>query len=191
MSTSHTNWRRPNKKKGPNLGPPFLIMTRQGFEPWTYWLRVGKDSVSPVYRVLRCLPTPIYRGKSVQAVHSFYEVIRILHRNCTGGGGIARPIHQAETRKGDSNTHVKLGVSTVKNQILWQFDLVFQTHPYFFVDLYRFPRGNLSPVERDCQSRMLDSRKILETEHYFLEDLSTITLSHPRMKRPRGCFFRS
>ena len=170
------------------LGTHISLMTRQGFEPWTYWLRVGKDSVSPVYRVLRCLPTPIYRGKSVQAVHSFYEVIRILHRNCTGYGEISQSMSQAEIRKGDSNTTVLLGVSKLKNQILWQFVLDFQTHPYFFVDLYRFPGGNLSPVERDCQSRLLDSRKILGTEHKFLDDLSTITLSHPRMKRPLGRF---
>ena len=53
------------------------------FERTVFGLEDQKSSVSPVYRELWCLPTPIYRGKNVQAVHSFYAVTQILHRNCT------------------------------------------------------------------------------------------------------------
>jgi hypothetical protein len=52
-------------------------------ERGTVGLEDQKISVPPVYREQWCLPTPIYWGKNFQAVHRFYNVIRILHQNCT------------------------------------------------------------------------------------------------------------
>ncbi len=81
------------------------------FERGTVGLEVQKSSVSPVYRVLWCLSTPIYRGKFVQAAPCFYGVVRVLLQNCTGQDGIVSPLHQAETRRGDSNAPVQLGIA--------------------------------------------------------------------------------
>ena len=54
---------------------------------------------------------PAQAGLLVQAVHCFYGVVSILHRNCTGHCGIVSHLHQAETRKGGSNTSVQLGIA--------------------------------------------------------------------------------